>query len=255
SQTRFYSSIMVMKLGSEFGTDFEEYKNLENGEIKSEAGFMKYLAVKDTTTRGERNRKFRSYLYNSVLENKDNRIAQFVSASNRSTDNKPLTIDMLSKSIFACFLYREPVEDNMATDVYKRAKEIDNVVALMNTLYDLALGGWNPKVGKNDTTQRKLARLFRSKSIMAWAELLRDAICGKLDIQDAEDRARPFYREFSESELAKIRDVVARLVNWKMWISPTEDAIDRILADNKSAIKTWFREHGFTTGYLMGAPE
>ncbi len=238
SQTRFYSSIMITKLGSEFGTDFEEYKNLENGEIKSEAGFMKYLAAKDATTRGERNRKFRSYLYNSVLKNKDNQIAQFVSASNRSTDNKPLTIDMLSKSIFACFLYREPVEDNMATEAYKRAKEIDHVVGLMNALYGLALCRWNPNAGKNDTTQRKLVRLFRSKSIMAWAELLRDAICGKLDIQDAEERARPFYREFSESELAKIKDVVGRLVDWKMWKSPPDDAIDRILADNKSAIKT-----------------
>ena len=143
----------------------------------------------------------------------------------------------------------------MATEAYERAKEIDNVVTLMNMLYDIALSGWNPQAGKNDTSQKRLARIFRSKSIMAWAELLRDAICGKLDIQDVEERARPFYREFSKDELAKIRNVIERLVNWKMWKSPPDDDIDHILADNKSAIKAWLREHGLTTGYLMGAPE
>ena len=215
---------------------------------------MKYLFAKDTITRGECNRKFRSYLYKSVLEHKHNKASRFVSASNRSTDNKPLTIDMLSKSIFPCFLYREPAEENMATEAYERASEIENVVTFMNMLYDFGLSGWSPKAGKNDTTQKKLERIFRSKSIMAWSELIRDAICGKLDIQDAEERGRPFYREFSETELGRIRDVVARLVDWNLWKS-AEGEIDRILADNKSAIKNWFRQHGLTTGYLMGAPE
>jgi hypothetical protein len=41
AQTRFYSSIMVDKLGAQFGADFLAYKNLENGEPKSEAGFMR----------------------------------------------------------------------------------------------------------------------------------------------------------------------------------------------------------------------
>ncbi len=44
----------------------------------------------------------------------------------------------MSKSLFACFLYTEPVEDDMATDAYKRDKEIANNIALMNMLYDLA---------------------------------------------------------------------------------------------------------------------
>ena len=43
AQTRFFSSIMVLKLGTEFGTDFESYKNEEDGTSKNEAGFMTYL--------------------------------------------------------------------------------------------------------------------------------------------------------------------------------------------------------------------
>jgi hypothetical protein len=44
-------------------------------------------------------------------------------------------------------------------------------------------------------------------------------------------------------------------VNWNRWAAPANDEIDRILADNKSAVKEWLRTHGLTTGYLMGAAQ
>ncbi|HYN22635.1 MAG TPA: hypothetical protein VE078_16875, partial [Thermoanaerobaculia bacterium] len=257
AQTRFFSSIMVLKLGSEFGADFENYKNLEDGLPKSEAGFMRYLERdrQHAMSTAERNKRFRSYLYNSVLQDPNNKLARFVSNGNRSTDEKPLTIDMLSKSLLAGFLYEHPVDDNMATEAYKREREIDYNIELMNMLHDLALRSWNPQASPNDPEQRRLVRLFRSKSIMAWSELLRDAICGKLDLQDAEDRARPFYRDLSPNELERVRKVLDRLISWKLWNSPPGADIDRVLADNKSAVKDWLRSSGLTTGYLMGACE
>jgi hypothetical protein len=255
SQTRFYASIMVVKLGTEFGVDFEKYKNLEDGLPKSEAGFIRFLDREQALTKADRNKRFRLYLYNSVLQHADNKAARFVSTGNRSTDEKPITIDMLSKSLFACFLYSEPVEDNLTTDAYKRDNEIENNVALMNMLYDLALSGWNPKAGPNDGNQRRLTRLFRSKSIMSWAELVRDAVCGKLELQDAEDRARPFYRSLTADQITSIRRVVERLVNSQVWAAPAGDDVDGILADNKSRVKEWLKAHRLTAGYLMGAPE
>ncbi len=67
AQTRFYTSVMVMKLGAEFGADFEKYKNLEDGAAKSEAGFMRFLEQRPRNqTMSERHQeRFRSYLYNS----------------------------------------------------------------------------------------------------------------------------------------------------------------------------------------------
>ena len=88
---------------------------------------------------------------------------------------------------------------------------------------------------------------------MSWAELMRDAVCGKLELQDAEDRARPFYRSLTPDQLNSIRKVVGRLVNSKVWAAPAGDDVDRILADNKSAVKDWLKTHGLSTGYLMGA--
>jgi hypothetical protein len=162
---------------------------------------------------------------------------------------------MLSKSVFACFLYTEPVADNMTTDAYKREYEFQNNIRLLNVLFELALAEWNSKAPRNDTNQNRLNRVFSSKSIMAWTELLRDAVCAKLDLEDADDRAKPFYRELSDTDFQKISKIVERLLAWPMWMAPANSEVDSYIAGNKSTLKEWFRSKGLTTGYLMGASE
>jgi hypothetical protein len=257
AQTRFFSSVMVTKLGSQFGKDFESYKNLEDGQPKSESGFMNFLTRQDggTLSKAQLNSQFRSYLYSSVLEHEENKLKQFVSASNRSTDEKPLTLDMLQKSLFACLLYRDPATEDLTSEAYKRELEVNNLVALMNMLYESGISGWDGKASPSNGAQLKLTRMYRSKAMMAWAELLHGAVCGKLDLNDAEDRERPFYRQLGDEDLKRLGEVVKRLYAWKRWSSPANDEIDRILSDNKSEVKDWFKNHGLTAGYLMGAGE
>jgi hypothetical protein len=125
----------------------------------------------------------------------------------------------------------------------------------MNLLHDQALQNWKPAAGKNDSEQRRLRRLFGSKPMMAWAELLRDAICAKLDLTDREDQARPFYREISPEQWKRIKKMIDRLVEFKVWSSPSDSEVDRVVSDKKSAIKDWLKSKGLTTGYLLGAPE
>ena len=255
AQTRFFSSIMVSKLGSQFKGDFEAYRDMEDGSPKSEKGFVDYLRSKDTLTRFEVNKRFRSYLHNSILEDEGNLFANFVSAGNRRTKDKPLTMDMLSKSLFSNFVNQTPVSENMATDAYLRDMEIKNMVTLMNMFVDLALHQWDLKADSHSGIQKKLERVFGSKSMMSWSEILKDAICGKLDIHDSDEKVRPFYREFDEQQINQIKSVVTRLVDWKRWDSPVNDDIDKVLSDNKSRVKEWMKKQGLTTGYLMGAPE
>jgi hypothetical protein len=257
TQTRFYSSVMVAKLGAEFGQDFEEYKNLEDGQPKSESGFVNYLQDRPGSAlgSGEVTKRFRSYLYNSILQDERNRAARLVSKTNRGTGAAPLTIDMLTRSIFADFLYRTPVTENMAFEEYGRDREISNVVDLMNDLYDLALEAWNPDAGANDAEKRRLSRIFGSKSMMAWSELLKDAISARLEIHDTDERARLLYRELSDKQREQVRRVVDRLVNWPLWSAPPKAEIDGALAGNESDVKAWFKTKGLTTGYLMGANE
>jgi len=255
AQTRFYSSIMVAKLGAQFGSEFEEYKNLEDDGIKTEKGFMDYLQSKEKLSTGELNKRFRSFLFNSILEDKNNKITQYISKGNRSSAEKPITMDMLEKSLFSKFLYRHPLEVDMTTDHYKRGVEFTNIIEVMNMLYDEALSLWDSRSSESNPTQLKLNRIFRSKSIMAWSELIHDAVCAKLNIIDSDEKVLSMYRKFTKDDFSNIRLVIRRLAEWNMWASPSNSEIDRILSDNKSAVKNWLKQKGLTTGYLMGAPE
>jgi hypothetical protein len=257
AQTRFYSTVMILKLGSQFGKDFEDYRMLEDGSAKSESGFLEYLGRvhEGELSKAERTKRFRSYLYNSILEDGANKTKPLISTSNRSSNIQPLTVDMLSKSLFASFVYTVSVSDGMATDAYKREYEFDNNIRLLNILYELALAAWNPKALRGDLNQQRLNRIFASKSIMAWSELLRDATCAKLDLDDADDRAKPFYRELTDSDFQKIRRIVERLLAWPIWMAPAKSEVDTNIAGSKGSLKEWFRNKGLTTGYLMGAPE
>lgn len=254
AQTRFFSSIMILKLGNQFGKDFDEYRNREDITTKNEIGFLEFLEQKDLSlTRAERNKRFRSYLYNAILEDETNKIKHLISVSNRSSKEQPITVDMLSKSVFSCFLHTEPVPDDMLSDKYKREAEFKNVINLLNQIYDLALCSWESKASPNDQGQIKLGRLFSSKSIMAWCEIFKDAVCAKLDMHDTDEKAKPFYRGISEGDFDKTKAILERLLQWQMWKSPKNSEIDTVIAGNKSAIKEWFRNKGLTTGYLMGA--
>jgi hypothetical protein len=257
AQTRFFASVMVLKLGGQFGKDFEDYKTREDQETKTEAGFLAYLErIQDPSmTRAERNKRFRSYLFNAILEDEDNRMAKLISNSNRGSKERPLTVDMISKSFFSNFLNQEAVKDNIGTEAYKRDHEINNNIRLMNVFFDQSLCNWNPVAPNNDQTKIRLERIYSSKSIMAWSKIFKDAICAKLEITDEEDRARPFYCELSDSDWEKIKTMAERLLTWTEWSAPQNSEIDAMLSNKTSVLKNWFKERGLTTGYLMGAPE
>lgn len=255
AQTRFYSSIMVSKLGSQFGKQFEDYKNKEDEAKKSESGFVQYLRVTEEFTHAEANKRFVSFLYNMVLDPELNKVSTLISKSNRSSIEYPLTVDMLSKSLFSNFLYRNPLDEDLASEHYKRDYEISNLQKLFNIIYEEALHSWDSAKDQKDTNQNMLSRLFRSKSIMSWAEILKDAVAAKLEVIDADEKAMLFYRELTEEQFTNMRKIIQRLLNWPAWLSPPDSDIDRILADNKSEVKKYMKTHGLTAGYLLGAPE
>ena len=254
SQTRFYSSIMVEKLGKQFGGDFEEYKNEEDQKPKTEADFFSYLRNKDNLSAGEANKQFRNWLYNQVLD-EDNKIANFVSKSNRRTDEKPITIDMLQKSIFS-LMYAHPTSDDLTSDHYKRDNEVDNIKRICNLLVDNALCNWDAD-SKTDPEQIKLKRVFGSKSMMAWADIFKGSVCATLDLHTDHERANALYREIDAESFKKIASIIVRLVNWQKWDSPTAlagvDSIDGRLSGKRPDIQSYFQNNGLTSGYLLGA--
>lgn len=255
AQTRFYSSIMMLKLGAEFANYFDDFKNSDESSVKSEATFVTYMLSRPggMETKATMSRRFRSHLYRSVLTDSDNTLFPFVSTANRSTHEQPITMDMLEKSIFSNFLFRDPTSDSMTSDSYRRNDELKNMVQLCNILVEEGLGQWNPKATADDLNRVRLQRIFGSKSMMAWSELLWDAVCARLDLTDTDDRIRVFYRPLSQDKIEQLRKIVRRLYEWQRWSAPKGDPIDGVLSDKKTSVKTWLRDHGLTTGFLMGA--
>jgi len=86
---------------------------------------------------------------------------------------------------------------------------------------------------------------------MSWSELLKDAVCARLEIFSEEDRVRPFYRDISPVEHDKIKTILAKLGNFKIWKLPTDSEVDRVLFDNKRAGKEWLKKQGLDIGYLL----
>jgi hypothetical protein len=258
AQTRFYSSILVTKLGGQFNVQFDEYKQQETDKTKSESGFVRFLVSRSDGQLSKANiqKQFVSFLYNSILDKTTNKLARLVSDSNRGSKGYPLTIDMLHKSLFADFVYRHPTDDDLTGTNYRRDDEIKNVIKFCNILYEeTSLDQWDDSKSENDITQNKLNRIFRSKSIMVWSGILRDAIVAKLEVLDSEDQELLFYRHISDVSFDGLRKVLRRFAAWKLWDAPVGSEIDGVLATNKNEIKRFFKEHGLTAGYLLGAPE
>ena len=40
-------------------------------------------------------------------------------------------------------------------------------------------------------------------------------------------------------------------MNFKIWKSPADSEVDRVLSDNKSAVKEWLKRQGLDIGYLL----
>ena len=123
-------------------------------------------------------KQFRAGLYKLVLHNEDNQMSSFVSPGNRSTSQHPMTTDMLKKSLFKHFLFENPVDDDMSTENYLRGTETDNLIFLFNLFCEEGLRNWDPDTGPNSDKQRQLDRIFGSKSMIAWSDLLHGSVCG-----------------------------------------------------------------------------
>lgn len=255
SQTRFYTSIMVAKLGAQFGSDFEAYKNIEDNEPKSESGFVNYIRAKDNITVGKSKQNFQNFLYHSVLDPEENRLMSLVASTPRATDLKPLTMNSLTQSLITSFMYREPLSDDLTSNGYQRDNEIYNIIMLMNTLYDEGFRSWKHKAPANEEEQRKLERMVRARFMKAWAAILKDAVMAKLGLIDEDEKIRGFQRELTEQQREDINFLVRRLFGWNMWYSPAGSEIDTVRSDIDAQVRQWVRNHGLTAGYLMGAPE
>jgi hypothetical protein len=88
---------------------------------------------------------------------------------------------------------------------------------------------------------------------MAWSDIFKSAVCTKLEINDDDERMKPFYRDLTDEDFIKIYNIFNRILGWQIWISPRNSEIDNMISNDKTTLKDWFREKGLTAGFLLGA--
>ena len=250
-QMSFYSHELMKKYADIFGEDWEHYMETE-GE-KSEAGFFNYLLYAKKKTKAQARNEIALAMYNEILDDADNNLAQFLPEKNRSR-KQPLSFSRLKKTLLAEMIVPPPVDDEFESDTDYRKQERRNLVKLMNIIAEEGLiERWDPE--RNDAAHKRAQRIFGAGAVRAWTTLLKDTINQHLRHYTEDERNRFFYRPMDESEFEYFRQFVQRLFSHRIWVDPdpTGEITARLFRDDATTAKSLFEEQGLSVHWLLGA--
>lgn len=246
-QMPFYTSTLLEKYAAMASEDWERF--LETAGPKTETAFVDFMRSQQGLARSEAIRRVRSMIVQDIIESPTNQLRDYIAEENRGRKN-PLTMSRMAKTFFAEFVAAPPLNDEFETESYHRDEERTNLVRLFNLIVKLALAErWAPE--RNDAAHQKADRLFSAGALRAWVPFLRDAIAPGLQLFDAEDRGRLFYRDLNDSDWAVIERLVARLLSHKVWEDP-DPALKDLRYDDAERAKDMLRQGGLTTNWILG---
>ena len=246
-QMPFFTSVLISKWADIFKVEWEEYLQTE-GE-KSEAGFVEFLVHKGKKKIDALN-MIRSSLYNSILDDAENKAVQYVEERNRAREN-PLTINALKQTIFSRFIAAPPLEIKIEASDELREFERKNVINLMNTLVKATLDGkWNPDAKNN--AHKTAERYYASGSLKAWSTMLRDVICAVLRLYGEEERQQVFLRKITADEQKLIDGRVERIFSHKLWTDPSPEVDNNLRVNNEQHVKEFFESKGLKVDWVLG---
>lgn len=247
-QMPFYTSTLLEKYAGMAHEDWEEF--LLSSGPKTEAAFVDFIRTKGGLTKAEARKRVRSLIYKDILDHPENQLREYITEENRGRQN-PLTMARLQKTFFSEFIAPVPMNDEFETDSYHRDEEQENVVRLFNAIVDRSLvDKWAPDRG--DAAHRKAARLYSAGALRSWVPFLRDAIAPALQLFDAEDRERLFYRALNDREFEVVETLLDRLFSHKVWEDPDPELND-LRYDNAERGKEMLRKAGLSPTWILGA--
>ena len=246
-QMPFFTSVLINKWADLFKEEWQEYMGT-TGE-KSEAGFVTFLVEKGKS-RAEALNMIRSNIYDSILDDKESLISEYIAERNRTRKN-PLTVHGLKQTIFKHFITSPPLDINIEELDELREFERRNVVKLMNILAQESLENkWNPDA--NDNWHRVAERIYAAGSLKAWTGMLRDAIAQVLGLFDEQERRKILLREIHEDKWDIIRGRINRLFGHKIWADPSPEVDNNLRVNNESHVREFFRQRGLTVNWILG---
>jgi hypothetical protein len=246
-QMQFFTSVLISKWADLFKEEWGEY--LESKGIKSEKGFIEFLEKKGKK-KSEALNMLRSNIYDSVLDDRDNKIVDYIAERNRTRKN-PLTIHSIKQTLFKHFITDAPLDIDIEQSDELREYERNNVVKLLNILSEETLDGkWDPT--RNDSSHKLAERIYAAGSLKAWSRMLRDVTAVVLKLYDEDERGKIFLRKISGDDWELIRGRITRLFGHKLWTDPSPEIDSNLRVNNERHVKEFFENRGLKVDWILG---
>ena len=246
-QMQFFTSVLISKWADLFKEEWGEY--LETKGIKSEKGFVEFLERKGKR-KSEALNMIQSNIYDSVLDDKDNKIVDYIAERNRTRKN-PLTIHSLRQTIFKHFITDPPLDMDIEQSDELREHERKNAIKLLNILAEESLDRkWDPT--RNDSNHKVAERIYAAGSLKAWTRMLRDVTAAVLRLYDEDERGKIFLRKISDNDWKLIRGRITRLFEHKLWTDPSPEIDSNLRVNNEKHVKEFFESRGLKVDWILG---
>jgi hypothetical protein len=246
-QMAFFTSTLIAKYSDIFKQQWEEY--LERPGIKNERDFVAFLRTRGRTTL-EAKKMLQMAIEQDVMEDKGNRLSEYISDRNRSRLN-PLSINILEKTFFREFILSPPTEVEFEGPLDFRAEERRNLIRLLSVIADKELiGRWNPDA--NNAAHHRAERIFSAGTLRAWVPMLRDVIAHVLQLYDSADRDKVFFRPISEKQWGTIEGRIDRLFLHKIWDDTSPDIVARFKINSVEEVRGFLTSRGLTVNWILG---
>jgi len=246
-QMPFFTSVLINKWADLFKEEWQEY--IETTGEKSEIGFVALL-VERGKSKAEALNMIRSNIYDSILDDKESLISEYIAERNRTRKN-PLTINSVKQTIFKHFITSPPLNINIEELDELREFERKNVVSLMNILTQESLENkWNPDA--NDNWHHLAERIYAIGSLKAWTGILRDVIAQILGLYDVQERKKILLREIHEDKWDIVRGRIKRLFEHKIWTDPSPEIDNNLRVNNETHVREFFKQRELTVNWILG---
>lgn len=247
-QMPFFTSVLISKWADLHKEEWLEY--IETKATKSESGFVAFL-VDRGRTKADALSMIRSNIYDSILDDDENLMCEYIAERNRTRKN-PLTTHALTATLFKRFITRPPLD--MDIEVLDELRELErrNVIRLMNILAEETLvSKWNPTI--RDDWHRLSERIYAAGSLKAWTGILRDVIAQVVGLFDSAERGKIFLREIQEEKWQVIRDRIRRMfTEHKIWTDPSLEVDNNLRVNNEAHVRGFFLDRGLTVNWILG---
>jgi len=250
-QMPFFTSVLINKWADLFKEEWQEY--IDTSGEKSEKGFVVFLVEKGKT-KAEALNMIRSNIYDSILDDSENKITEYIAERNRTRKN-PLTIYALKQTVFKHFITAPPLDFNLERLDELREFERKNIIQLLNILTEITLENkWNPD--SNDNWHKVAERIYAAGSLKAWTGMLRDVIAQVLNLYDEHERKKLLLREVSKEKWDIIKGRIKRLfTEHKIWTGISPEIDTNLRVNNEKHVRDFFKQNGLTVNWILGGKE